>query len=138
MADCVFCRIIAGEIPATRVYEDEHVVAILDIFPTAEGHTLVIPKRHEALLPDLPFTDATHVFSVVRKLDGALRHALSCEAISILLRDGPAAGQEVAHLHVHLIPRMSDDGLGPAYPSGKEKLTSDDAERIHTAIGRAL
>lgn len=128
MADCLFCRIVAGELPSWKVYEDEHVLAFLDVMPSAKGHTLVIPKNHAQLLTELPFTDTTHVFSVVRKVDAALREKLGAQAVSILLRDGPAADQEVPHLHVNVIPRFEDDGmhdgLGQSEKADPEDLDS--------------
>ncbi len=134
----VFEKIIAGDIPAVRVYEDEHVIAILDIAPVTEGHTLVIPKNPVALLSDLPFTDSTHVFSVVRKLTKALREALSCDAVTVLLRDGPAAGQEVPHLHVHLIPRYENDSLGPGFGGAGEQSSTEEREVVAEKIRATL
>lgn len=134
----LFEKIIAGDIPSVQVYEDAHVIAILDIAPLAEGHTLVIPKKPAQLLHELPFTDATHVFAVVRKLTKALPESLSCDAVTVLLRDGEAAGQEVPHLHVHLIPRTENDSLGPGFGGTGQQVSEDTREAVAEKIRSAL
>lgn len=135
--ESIFTKIIRGDIPAVTVYEDEHVIAFLDLHPVRPGHTLVVPKNQCATLAELPFTDATHVWSIVRKLTLALREGLGCHAVTVLLRDGEAAGQEVAHLHVHLIPRDDNDGLGPGFPGGKQ-ASADEREAVAKRIKTAL
>ncbi len=134
----LFTKIIEGDIPAVRVYEDEHVIAILDIAPIRPGHTLVIPKNPCQTLAELPFTDATHVFSVVRKLTAALKESLDADAVTVLLRDGEAAGQEVPHLHVHLIPRNEGDGLGPGFGGSGEQASQETRESVAEKIRAAL
>jgi histidine triad (HIT) family protein len=107
--DCIFCRIIAGEIPAHKVYEDEATLAFLDINPASRGHTLVIPKQHAAdlhsLSPDALAATARATQTVAR----LLRRGVQAEGINVLQNNGPAAGQEVFHYHVHLIPRWQGD-----------------------------
>ena len=134
----LFEKIIEGEIPAVHVYEDEHTIAFLDIAPIRPGHTLVVPKNPSQTLAELPFTDATHVFSVVRKLTTALRQGLGCDAVTVLLRDGKAAGQEVPHLHVHLIPRTEGDGLGPGFGGTGTKTSQQERETVADKIRKAL
>jgi histidine triad (HIT) family protein len=107
--DCIFCRIIAGEIPSHKVYEDDATLAFLDINPASRGHVLVIPKQHAAdlfsLSPDALAATAKTTQTVARLLQRGVRP----EGINILQNNGPAAGQVVFHYHVHLIPRWSGD-----------------------------
>jgi len=109
---CVFCRIIAGELPASVVYQDEHVVAFLDHQPITPGHMLVVPRVHVACFVDLPVESACHLMRVGQYLDCAIRHtSLRCEAVTLFLSDGSAAGQEVDHVHLHVLPRFEGDGF---------------------------
>jgi len=112
MADCIFCKIIAGQIPAKKLYEDEHAVALLDAFPLVEGHTLVIPKVHYVLLQDMPQAHMQAWFSAVQVVCGKLQTAMKADALTIGLNNGKAAGQAVPHVHMHLLPRYANDGGG--------------------------
>jgi histidine triad (HIT) family protein len=113
MGDCVFCGIVAGELPASRVFEDDQVLAFLDIRPVNPGHLLVVPKAHAEFLADLPPETGARVFEAARRLAAALRACgVRCEGVNLILADGEAAGQEVPHLHLHVIPRWSGDGFG--------------------------
>lgn len=108
---CIFCKIIKGELPASMVYEDDMVLAFLDIHPITPGHVLVVPKFHAELLVNLPTPDAAHMMKVGQKMDAALRASgLQCEGVNLFLADGKAAGQEVAHVHLHVFPRFYGDG----------------------------
>lgn len=110
--DCVFCAIAAGQAPASFVHSDEHVVAFMDIRPFTPGHLLVIPRRHCVGLADLDPQDGERVFRVARSLAAALRRSpLPCEGVNVFLADGRAAGQEVFHLHLHVVPRSEGDGV---------------------------
>jgi histidine triad (HIT) family protein len=111
--DCIFCRILSGEMPCSRVYSDGAVTAFLDIRPINEGHVLVIPNRHAACLSELDPEDGAHVFRTGQKIAAALRSSgLRCEGVNLLLSDGRAAMQEVLHVHLHVIPRYAGDGFG--------------------------
>ena len=111
-AGCTFCRILQGREPASIVYEDEAVLAFLDVFPINPGHTLVIPRRHGAFLADLDPADGAHVFQAGQKIAAALRAStLPCQAVNLLLNDGAEAGQRVFHSHLHVIPRILGDSL---------------------------
>lgn len=125
MSDCIFCKIVSGELPNATIYEDEHVLSFLSISPVVEGHALVIPKNHAQTLPELSPVDLVHVSQIVRKVDAKLREHFNCDAVSVWIRDGPAAGQEIPHLHVHLIPRFDGDNLGPAYHEGEQADMND-------------
>lgn len=109
---CIFCAIATGESVASVVHSDEHIVAFMDIRPVTPGHLLVIPRRHSVGLADLDAQDGARVFQAAQLLAGALlRSDLSCEGVNLLLADGMAAGQEVFHVHLHVIPRTQGDGV---------------------------
>jgi histidine triad (HIT) family protein len=105
MKDCVFCRIVADEAPADLVFEDERSIAFLDIHPAGEGHTLVVPKEHAANVWDVLPEDWYALWRSTRRLAVALRSALEPDGLFIEQANGALGGQEVMHLHVHLIPR---------------------------------
>ncbi len=108
--DCIFCKIVAGEIPAHKVYEDESSLAFLDIMPSSRGHTLVIPKRHAAGLDDIsPESLATTVLTA-QTVARILRSKLQPDGMNMIQNDGAAAGQAVFHYHLHLLPRWEGDG----------------------------
>lgn len=106
---CIFCSIAKKEIPSHTIYEDDQVLAFLDINPTAVGHTLVIPKEHCDSFLDCPPALRDHVFEVAQTLAKKLEEALGCDGIHLLSNMHEAAGQSVHHFHVHLIPRYKDD-----------------------------
>lgn len=110
-ADCIFCKIVAGAIPATRVYEDPDVLAFMDIGPLVKGHTLVIPKAHHDPLTATPPEVLHKVMDVVQKIARWQIAGLGAEGVNLHQANGRPAGQVVPHLHVHVIPRFADDGL---------------------------
>jgi len=111
-ADCVFCAIVAGTAPVSMIYADAEVLAFLDIRPITPGHLLVIPKRHVPLLADLDEATGARMFRVAMRLARTVRASgLRCKGINLFLADGEAAGQEVFHTHLHVIPRFADDGF---------------------------
>ncbi len=114
----VFDKIIAGEIPCHRVYEDEHVLAFLDIGPLSEGHTLVIPKQRAAHLHELGDEAAAALGRVLPRLCRAVMKATGCTAYNILANNGSAAHQAVFYVHFHIIPKLPDAGLDIAWPAG--------------------
>jgi histidine triad (HIT) family protein len=117
--DCIFCAIISGDAPATFVHQDELVVAFMDTRPVHPGHVLVVPRAHAKLLPDLDGRILARTWLVAIDLNRALRASpLPVEAVSVYVADGAAAGQEVAHVHIHLIPRRAHDGFGFRFPPG--------------------
>ncbi len=123
--DCIFCKIAAGQIPATRIYEDEAVLVFLDIGPISDGHTLVIPKRHFERLHDCPAELLGQISSRLGKMAGAVSAAMNCDGYNLLCNNGRAAGQIVEHLHFHIIPRNVGDGLlnrWPSYTYKQEKM----------------
>ena len=109
--DCIFCKIAAGEIPSVRVYEDDRVLAFMDINPLSEGHLLIIPKAHAATIYEITEDDFLAVMSATHKLADAVKKALNPDGINLLQLNGRAANQVVPHLHMHIVPRWSGDGL---------------------------
>jgi len=110
--DCLFCKIIEKKIPAKVIFEDEHTVAFLDIMPRTTGHTLVIPKVHAPNILELPNAEIAPVFATVKHVGEMLSRALHPDGITIGINQGRASGQEVDHLHIHLMPRWHGDGGG--------------------------
>lgn len=108
--DCLFCKIIAKELPADVVYEDDAVLAFLDIHPVNPGHTLVIPKTHSQDMADADDLDFVAVMRAVKKIAPAIVSAVGASAYNIGINQGAVAGQMVMHLHVHIMPRFPDDG----------------------------
>ena len=112
MAGCIFCKIGRGEAPCAKVYEDERVVAFMDINPVTPGHTLVIPKAHAKAVSEISAEDMTALALAVRKIAPAVMKAVQAEGYNILNNLGSAAGQAVEHVHFHIIPRKAGDGRG--------------------------
>jgi histidine triad (HIT) family protein len=113
MSDCIFCRILAGELPATFLHRDELVAAFMDIQPVNPGHLLVVPVRHGAGLGDIDAATAARLMEVAHVMTAALRASgLRCEGVNLFLADGEAAMQEVFHVHLHVFPRWKGDGFG--------------------------
>ena len=110
MSDCVFCDIIAGNLPASVVYEDKTVMAIMDISPVNPGHVIVIPKKHIPYMADMDEDTGAHLFRITMRMQKAIRRSgVRCEGINLFLADGEAAFQDVFHLHMHIIPRFKGD-----------------------------
>ena len=109
--DCIFCKIVAREAPAHRVFEDDQSLVFMDIFPVAEGHTLLIPKRHCTNLLDADVRDLERVVGHSHRVATAIRDVLAPDGIGVFQLNGAAAGQTVFHYHMHLIPRMHGDAL---------------------------
>ncbi len=110
--ECIFCEVVAGTISGSFVYEDERVVAFLDINPVNPGHLMVIPRAHAPLLADVDEETGAHLFRVAHRLAQSLRDSgLRCEGINLFLADGEAAFQEVPHLHLHVFPRFKGDAF---------------------------
>jgi|SRR3989344_4167601 len=110
--DCLFCKIIKKEIPAKVIFENEAAVAVLDIHPRAPGHTVVLPKHHAPVLIELTDEHVGPVFLAVKAVAKKLKNVLNYDGLTIGINQGREAGQEVDHLHIHLIPRWKNDGGG--------------------------
>ena len=137
--DCIFCRIVEGDIPGRVVHETDHAVAFLDANPLAEGHTLVVPRAHRQRLADLAADEMTAVFDAVHELTPRIEAAVDADAMTVGVNDGEAAGQEVPHVHVHLVPRFDGDGGGPihAVSPGRPELSDDDLDDVADAVRSA-
>lgn len=111
--DCIFCRILAGDVPSSFVFRDDRVAAFMDIQPVNPGHVLVIPVRHAAYLADIDAATASEVMRVAHSVAAGIRQSgVRCEGINLFLADGEAAMQEVFHVHLHVFPRFAGDGFG--------------------------
>ena len=133
---CIFCRIVAGQIPALKIMEDEHVLAFLDIGPLAEGHTLLIPKAHHQDLRDLPASTLSVISAHLPRLASSVMKATGATGLNLLQNTGKSSGQAVFHVHFHLIPRREGDGLG--YPWKAGSYTGDTAASWRQRIVDAL
>jgi histidine triad (HIT) family protein len=125
--DCVFCKIVQGQIPCDKVYEDDLVLAFLDIAPLTLGHTLIIPKEHHTSITTLPVACCARMMEVAPRLGSALMRATEAGGFNLLLANGTVAGQVVPHTHLHVVPRQVDDAVVMptshiAYPSSEVKL----------------
>lgn len=134
--DCIFCKIVTGQIPALRVYEDNNCLAFLDIGPLAEGHTLVIPKEHFATLTAMPGDQVAALTCQFPRLAKAVMETVSAQGCNILVSQGKVAGQEVPHVHWHIIPRVASDGLG--YRWNASTYQKGRAEQVLQRITAAL
>ena len=132
MTDTLFSKIIAGDIPSYKVYEDDRVFAFLDVGPLSEGHTLVIPKREVAFLHELPAEDAAAIGAVLPRLAKAVCEAVGATDYNILQNNGTAAHQVVMHVHFHIIPKLGDAGLGITWNPGE--LDADAATQLAAKI----
>ena len=120
----IFEMIINGDIPSTKLYEDDLCIAILDINPVNKGHALVISRKCYPTFTDVPMETLSHMMEIARKVDMKQREALHAEGTNIMINNSPASGQEVPHLHIHVIPRVSGDGRTPVL----KKTSYEDGE----------
>jgi len=133
--DCIFCKIIAGEIPSYKVYEDEDNFAFLDIAPVSHGHTLVVPKKHYANLEEIGEEELSQLIKAVKKIGKAIKEGLGVKGYNATMNNNQVAGQVVPHLHFHLIPRKEGDGL-ELWPQGK--YNEGEEEKVLEAIKNNL
>ena len=124
--DCVFCKIVQGKIPARKIMETEKTLAFLDAFPLTKGHTLVIPKNHYVKIQEMKKEDNIDLFDTVRVIAGRTERLASSSLIAI--HNGKESGQEVPHVHVHIIPRNTDDGAGPVHSMFRQRPKLTDSE----------
>lgn len=138
--NCVFCKIVAGELPSTKVYENDHVLAFMDIGPIVKGHTLVIPKEHCDPITAVPATLLQHLILATQSVAAALTSGLGADGINITQANGRVAGQVVPHVHFHVIPRFDDDGHSWNWTPGEYRDMSEMGEiagQIRDAIREA-
>ncbi|MFA5997249.1 MAG: HIT family protein [Candidatus Paceibacterota bacterium] len=136
MESCLFCKIVAGEIPSTKVYEDETVFAFLDIHPVNIGHTLIVPKVHSVNLYETPDETVAQMMVVAKKLSIAIKNALNADGINIEMNNEPDAGQVILHSHLHVIPRFQSDGF--TYWHGARGYNEGEADEVAQKIQTSI
>jgi histidine triad (HIT) family protein len=134
--NCIFCKIAGGKILGRVVMQNDKAIALLDAFPLATGHTLVIPKSHYAKVQDMTEQDAMAVFEITWKIAGAVESGSQVSASTIAIHNGSEAGQEIPHVHVHIVPRKSGDGAGSIHSMFKNrpKLSPQEMDLVRDKI----
>jgi histidine triad (HIT) family protein len=130
--DCIFCKIINGEIPAIKILDEKQILAFMDINPLAQGHMLVIPKNHAENILDISEDDLAAVINAAKRCAEAAKSGLKAEGITVLQLNGKASNQVVPHLHFHVIPRWKNDGI----PVAKWEPKAGDMEEIEKTAGK--
>ncbi len=133
--DCLFCKIVAGELPSSKIYEDREVLSFLDIKPVNPGHALVIPKKHFESIHDTPDELLSKMIIVGKKIASSIQKNIGAEGVNIGMNNGRVAGQIVFHAHIHIMPRYSKDSFklwaGKPYKNGERDIV---AEKIRSAL----
>jgi histidine triad (HIT) family protein len=136
-ADCVFCKIVAGQIPSAKLFEDDQTLAIMDINPLNAGHCLVITKAHAATLFDAAPADLAAAITTAQRVAVAVQKALKPDGLNLFQSNGPGAFQSVPHFHMHVLPRVTNDGRGLDWklvPGNRDEIMAN-AEKIKGALG---
>ena len=133
---CIFCQIIAGKVQSKKVYEDEEVIAILDVNPANPGHILIMPREHYSIMPQLPEDEIGHIFMVAKALSNATLRALEVQGSNIIVANGVVAGQRAQHFMIHLIPRKENDNIGFQIP--QKTIPEDELKRITKILSESL
>lgn len=131
MENCLFCKIIKGEIPSSKIYEDKNTFAFLDISPVNKGHALIIPKMHSETILDMDDEDAANLIKTIKKISKAVMTSTNADGFNIMMNNYKASGQIIPHAHFHIIPRFENDGL-KHWPQGK--YFNDEADIIKNKI----
>ncbi len=135
MNDCIFCKIIKKQIPADFIYENDKIVAFLDIHPSNKGHTLVVPKEHHADLLETPDNVLAEIMSKTKQIAPAVIKAVNAQGFNTIFNTKPAAGQMVFHTHLHIIPRFTNDGL-KHWP--EQKTTAEELKKVKEQILKSM
>jgi len=139
MDNCIFCKIAKKEIPCTTVYEDDKMIAFLDISQITKGHTLIIPKKHVENVYEIDEETIAYLYSKVPQLAKAITKAFNAKGMNVVNNNGTNAGQTVFHYHIHLVPRYDEnDGLRMIFTSNMDKYSKDDLEQIASNIREQL
>ena len=133
-ADCIFCKIAAGEIPSKTIYEDEEFRVIMDISPATKGHALILPKEHYPNLYEIPEEVAADAMKLAKKMAKKMTDALQCDGFNLVQNNGEVAGQTVFHFHMHLIPRYKNDGNVDRICWNHLELGEKELEEIHQKL----
>jgi histidine triad (HIT) family protein len=138
--DCIICQLVNEEIEVTKVYEDDSVVAVMDIQPINPGHLFISPKKHVEFMSELDEELGAHLFKIAMKLVDALRKSeLKCEGVNLFLADGEVAGQEIPHVHLHVVPRIRGDGFGLRFDESYFRLPErEELEQAASSIRVAI
>lgn len=137
--ECIFCKIINNDIPSCKVYEDDKVLAFIDISQVTKGHALIIPKVHTENIFTLDEETASHLFSIVPKIANALKETFQCEGMNIVNNNGEIAGQTVFHYHVHFIPRYGkNDGFAPTWKNNGKDYTIAQLQEMASTVKAKL
>lgn len=139
MSDCIFCKIVNGELPAAKVFENDDILAFLDLSQITKGHTLVIPKIHNENIYDLSEEIASKLFAVVPEISRAINAEFKPQGLNLLNNNGAFAGQAVFHYHLHLIPRYDEhDGFDTKYVSHQKEYSGEDLQNIATSLQKHI
>ncbi|TXC89883.1 HIT family protein [Metabacillus litoralis] len=139
MSDCIFCKIVNEEIPCAKVFENDHVVAFLDISQVTKGHTLVIPKVHKENIYELTPEIASKVFEVIPQISNAIKKQFNPVGLNLLNNNGEQAGQSVFHYHMHIVPRYGKgDGFGAVWKSHADQYSPEQLQEIASSIKSEL
>lgn len=133
---CIFCQIISGKVQSRKVYDDDLVVAILDVNPANPGHILIMPKEHYSIMPQMPDEEVSHIFVVAKALSNASLRALEAQGSNIIVANGVAAGQKAQHFMIHLIPRMENDNIGFQIP--QKSIPEEELQNISKTLSESL
>ncbi len=133
---CIFCQIVAGKVQSRKIYEDDKVLAILDINPANPGHTLLLTKEHYAIMPQLPDDEIAYVFMIVKQLSNSMLRSIDAQGTNIIVANGVAAGQRAQHFMVHIIPRKENDDVTFVLP--QKPMEQNEIEAIGNKLIAAL
>ncbi|WP_339254163.1 HIT family protein [Sporosarcina sp. FSL W8-0480] len=135
MTSCIFCKIVEGSLPSEKIYEDEHVVAFMDVMPVTKGHVLLIPKTHRENIYDMTEEEASNLFAVAPKIANALKEEFTPAGMNLLQNNGAPAGQAVFHFHLHFIPRFDEtDGYSSNWDPKVEEFPQEKIKEIAQQI----
>lgn len=135
MSDCIFCKIITGDIPSAKIYEDEEVYAFLDLSQVTKGHTLVVPKQHTKNIYETHPQVASNLFARIPKIATAVKEAFGADGVNIVNNNDKAAHQSVFHLHIHVLPRYEEgDGFGLKWEDNSESTTQEQLQETAQQI----
>ncbi|MTD31638.1 HIT family protein [Planomicrobium sp. YIM 101495] len=139
MSDCLFCKIIDGDIPSAKIYEDEHVYAFMDIMPVSKGHALIIPKTHREFVYEMTEDEAAKLFAVVPKIANVLKEKFQPAGMNLLNNNGAKAGQSIGHFHLHFIPRYDEtDGFQARWMTKEKHFTPERIAELAAEIHSEL
>jgi len=133
---CIFCQIISGNVQSKKIYEDEHVIGVLDINPANPGHILVMPKEHYSIMPQIPDDEINHIFIVAKSLSNTSLRALEVQGSNIMVANGIAAGQKAQHFMVHVIPRKENDGINFQLP--QKTNSEEELQKVSESLAKSL